>query len=441
MKEERMTAQKVVRNYLFLSGIYTLSASLIWGVNTLFLLDSGLDIFEVFLANSVFTGSMALFEIPTGVLADTRGRRASFLLSITVLFIGTMGYVGASFLGGGIVLFSIMSVVLGIGYTFYSGAMEAWLVDALKATGYDGQLDRVFARGSFVTGGAMLIGTVSGGFLGNLDLTLPYLARAALLLVAFGVATASMHDLGFQRRKVRFSVLPAEMKAIARACITYGWQRTSVRLLVISSLFSFSFLSWAFYAWQPYFLRLLGQDLIWISGVIAALVSLSTMAGNSLVEWLTRYCGKRTTLLMIAMGVQVAAAIGVGLTSQFWVAVPLFLLMMAATGVFGPVKQAYIHQVIPSEHRATIVSFDSLVGSAGSVGGQSGLGYLSRARSISTGFVVGGAVTSLVLPTLFLLRRLGEMADRISGAAGKRGACAAQGLPEVATVDTASRHS
>ena len=79
----------IIRRYLLLAGPYTLSASVIWGVNTLFLLDAGLSILEVFIANATFTGSMALFEIPTGVLADTRGRRASFLLpGIKMFWVG-----------------------------------------------------------------------------------------------------------------------------------------------------------------------------------------------------------------------------------------------------------------------------------------------------------------------------------------------------------------
>ena len=80
-----MQSKQVIRNYQLIAGIYTLSASLIWGVNTLFLLNAGLDIFSVFIVNSVFTGAMALFEIPTGVLADTRGRRISFLLSVMIV--------------------------------------------------------------------------------------------------------------------------------------------------------------------------------------------------------------------------------------------------------------------------------------------------------------------------------------------------------------------
>ena len=120
-----MTPQKVIRTYLLIAGLYTLSASLIWGVNTLFLLDAGLDILEVFIANAVFTGSMALFEIPTGIVADTRGRRLSFLLSLVIVLAGTLCYVWVAASGGGLIYFIGASVILGLGYTFYSGAVEA----------------------------------------------------------------------------------------------------------------------------------------------------------------------------------------------------------------------------------------------------------------------------------------------------------------------------
>ena len=78
-----MTSRQVILTYRAMAGLYTLAASLIWGVNTLFLLDAGLDILGVFIANATFTASMAVFEIPTGVVADTVGRRLSFLVPHT----------------------------------------------------------------------------------------------------------------------------------------------------------------------------------------------------------------------------------------------------------------------------------------------------------------------------------------------------------------------
>lgn len=418
-----------------IAGLYTLSTSLIWGVNTLFLLDAGLSIFEVFVANAVFTGSMALFEIPTGVVADTRGRRKSFLLSVGILLLGTLGYVGVASIHGGIGLFCIMSIVLGIGYTFYSGAVEAWLVDALHATDFGGKLDQVFATGSIVTGVAMLVGSILGGILGDVSLSLPFLVRSAFLAAAFGVAWFTMFDHGFAVRGTAKGQLMTEMRRVAGESIQFGWQRPATRMLMLAGAVQGLFIAWGFYAWQPYFLGLLGRDLVWVSGTIAALVALATIGGNGLVKLITRYCGKRTTLLLWAASVQVVAIVGVGLTSSFWVAVSLYLVNMLAMGLWSPVRQAYMHHDIPSEHRASVISFDSLVSSGGSMFGQLGLGHWAQSASIASGYLVGGATQLVVLPLVLMLRRLGEHADVIVGDAGKNGPCAAQGIPAVSSLD------
>jgi MFS family permease len=409
-----MQPKTVIRTYLVISGLFTLSASLIWGVNTLFLLDAGLNIFEVFLANAMFTAGMALFEVPTGVLADTRGRRLSFLLSEATLLVGTLAYVGVAAIDGGLILFSLAGIVLGLGYTFYSGAVEAWLVDALRATGYRGNLDAVFVRGQIVFGVATLVGTVGGGLLGSLDLSIPYLVRSGLLAAAFAVGFAAMRDIGFVPRSVGWSGVMGEMRKVARAGITFGLRHRSVRLLMAVSFLDAGFFFWAWYAWQPYFLDLLGRRLIWVAGVIAALFSLAMIAGNALVGWLIKPGRRRTTVLLAGSAALTATMVGVGAIREFWVTVPLFLLGAVAAGMMMPVKQTYLHAIIPSEQRATLVSFDSLVGSVGSIGGQAGLGYLSQVESVPAGFLVGGAFTVLSIPAYALLRRRADDADLVT---------------------------
>jgi MFS family permease len=409
-----MDSERVIRSYLVISGLFTLSASLIWGINTLFLLDAGLTIFEVFVANAVFTAAMALFEIPTGVVADTRGRRASFLLSEATLVVGTLAYVGVAAIDGGLLLFCLAGVILGLGYTFYSGAVEAWLVDALKASRYPHELDRVFARAATVSSIAMVVGTVGGGLLGQLHLSLPYLGRTALLLMAFAVGVRTMHDIGFTPRTLRMKGIVGEMKKVASAGMTYGWRAPAIRLLVMESFITWGFFSWAWYAWQPYFLELYGEDAIWLSGVIAALFALAGIAGNALVGRLAKPGRRRTTILISGAAITTATMVATGAIRSFWVTVPIFLLGALAGGVLEPVRQTYLHRSIPTSERATLVSFDSLLGSLGSVGGQTGLGYLSQERSVPVGFVVGGLATILTLPILVRLRALNEPADRIT---------------------------
>jgi MFS family permease len=437
--DETSTA-RVIRAYLAISGLFTLSASVIWGVNTLFLLDAGLDIFEVFVANAAFTVGTLLFEIPTGVVADTAGRRRSFLASAATLLVGTLAYVSIAQLGGGLAWFAAASVVLGIGFCFYSGAVEAWLVDALRATGYDGQLDPIFARGSMVSGAAMLVGSVGGGIVGTVDLAWPYVLRAALLACAFAVGYRMMRDIGFTPRRTGVRGLPDEMRGVLQRGLRFGWNQPPVRLLMIVSIFQSAFLMWGFYAWQPYFLELLGRDAAWVTGVVSALIALATIAGNGVVEWVARFCGRRTTLLLGASLALAASAIGVGAADSFWPSVLLLLVAIAAMGVVSPVQQAYVHEVVPSDERATVVSFISMVGSAGGIGGPIGLGALTRAESAAAGYVVGGAVSLLALPPVVALRARNDPADRLIGRrAGKRAPCAAQGLPEVAAIDTTAR--
>jgi MFS family permease len=435
-----MTPAGVVRTYLTVSGLFTLSASVIWGVNTLFLLDAGLDIFEVFIANAAFTAGMVIFEVPTGVVADTTGRRRSFLLSAVTLLLGTLGYVAIAAAGGGLLPFVLASLVLGLGFSFYSGAVEAWLVDALDATGYEGQLDHVFARGAMVSGAAEIAGSVGGGLLGSVDLAVPFLVRACLLGAVFVVGVAAMHDIGFTPRTTTVSALPGEMNKVLQASLTVGWRARPPRLLMIVSLVHGAFLMWAFYAWQPYFLDLLGRDAVWVAGVIAALIASATIAGNALTDYFTRFCGRRTTLLLAASGVLALAAAGVGLVDSFGPAVALFLVAMGAIGVLVPVQQAYLHAVVPSAERATVVSFASLLGSAGGIGGSLGLGYLARQRSVATGYVTGGLMMLLALPPLLVLRALRQPADVIVGRrAGAPAPCAGQGLPPVSSLDTTAR--
>jgi MFS family permease len=435
-----MDPNGVIRVYLLIAGLYTLAAAVIWGVNTLFLLDAGLNIFEVFIASAAFTAGMVIFEIPTGVVADTAGRRASFLLSIVTLLLGTVAYVSLAAMGAGVIPFSIVSVFLGLGFTFYSGAVEAWIVDALEATGYTGSLDRVFSRGGMVTNAAMLVGTVAGGLLGSLDLAIPFIVRSVLLAAVFVVAFVAMKDIGFEPRRVSMSEYPAEMRRVARAGLTFGWNQRSVRLIMIVTFLQYGVFMWLFYAWPPYFLELLGHDAVWVAGVVAGAIAASMMVGNGLVEILARVCGKRTTLMLWATAIQGIAAIAIGFATSFWVALPLLLVATGAMGVVMPVKQAYLNQIIPSKERATVLSLDSMSGSLGGVGSQIGLGALSQAFSIATGFVVAGAVTLFALIPEGALRRSGDVADVIVGEAGADGeACPSQWIPAVGASEATER--
>ena len=396
---------RIIRSYLTITFLFNLAMSLIWGIDTLFKMGAGLDIMQVLLTNSAFTLGSMVFEIPTGVVADTVGRRVSLLLCLVTLFVTTLLYVAIAWRGWGFWAFMWVSVFLGLGYTFYTGAVDAWLVDALQATGYTEPLEPVFARGQMAFGVGMLLGTIGGGLLGQINLYIPYLVRAAIVVPLFALAWFRMPELGYTPRALELRRVPVEMRRVFVQGMEYGLRHPVVRPVMLASLVSVSFMIFGFYSWQRYFLDLLGKNLVWVDGVISSLVGLSLIAGNALVGPLSRVVPTRAGVLMLSVGLEAVTAVACGLFSNFYVVVSLYLVYGIAVGIAMPVKQAYLNAHIPSAQRATILSLDSMFGNLGGVIGQSGWGWVARMLSIGVAWAYSGATLLLGLPLYWLARR------------------------------------
>jgi len=412
---------RIIRTYYAITGLFNLAMSLIWGIDTLFKMSAGLDIQHVLLTNAAFTLGSMVFEIPTGVVADTVGRRVSLLLCLATLFVTTLLYVATAWRGWGFWAFAWVSVFLGLGYTFYTGAVDAWLVDALKSTGYTEPLEPVFARGQMIFGAAMLVGTIGGGLLGQIRLDIPYLVRAAVVVPLFLLAWFRMPEPGFTPRALELRRVPEEMRRVFGEGLRYGLRSSVLRPVMLASLVSMSFMIFGFYSWQRYFLDLLGRNLVWVDGVISSLVGLSLIAGNALVGPLSRVVRTRTGLLMLSAGAQAGLAVacgvlgGVGMPSpyRFYVVVALYLIYGVAIGLAMPVKQGYLNAHIPSAQRATILSLDSMFGNSGGVVGQSAWGWVARRRSIGEAWAWSGLTLFLAVPLYWVARRNDRRLDTI----------------------------
>ncbi|MDX1657374.1 MAG: MFS transporter [Nitriliruptorales bacterium] len=399
--------------YLTLTLLSTLAASLIWGINTLFLLDAGLSNAEAFGANAAFTAGMLLFEIPTGVVADTRGRRASYLLGAATLLVSTLLYLLMWELQGPLLGWVGASILIGVGFAFFSGATEAWLVDALDATGYDQSLESMFAKGQVVTGIAMLSGSVAGGFIAQAtNLGVPYVARAALLGLTFAVAWWAMHDLGFEGR--RSGAVRDEVAAVFRASIRGGLGNRPVRWMMLEAPFTAGVGIFVFYAMQPYLLELYGDpDAFGIAGLAAAIVAGSQIVGGFAVPLLRRLVSYRTTVFIGTVVVSVLMLVGMGLVDTFWPALVMLVVWAMSFAAALPMRRAYLNGLIASEERATVLSFDSLMGSAGGVVAQPALGRIADVSGYGASYVVSGALTALALPFVLLARREQAPSDPI----------------------------
>ena len=398
-------AEELLKIYLRLTLVSTLASSMIWGINTLFLLDGGLSITEAFAANAFFTAGMVLFEVPTGVVADAVGRRASYLLGTATLFLSTLLYLLMWWADGPFLAWAAVSVLLGLGFTFFSGATEAWLVDGLQATGYTEPLETAFARGQVVTGIAMLTGTVAGGAIAQFsNLGVPYVVRAVLLAATFAVAARSMHDVGFV--PARTGSVTVEMRAIVRSSLHHGLLNPPVRWLMLAAPFTAGVGVYGFYAAQPYLLELYGDDEAYVvASLSAALVAATQIVAGLLVPKVVRLLARRTSFLLVGGVITSVTLVGMGLTSHFGVAVGLLAVWGTVFAAIGPVRQALLNGLIPSKERATVLSSDNLLASAGGVVAQPGLGRAADAWSYGTAYLVSAVVELLALPFVLLARR------------------------------------
>jgi MFS family permease len=407
-------ARRVQRIYLLLTLLTTLAASFIWGINTLFLLDAGLSNTEAFAANAFFTVGQVLFEVPTGVVADTRGRRFSFLLGAGTLLLSTLLYLVMWQVQAPLLGWAVASILLGLGFTFFSGATEAWLVDALTAAGFKGNLESVFGRAQAVGGAAMLTGSVAGGFIAQAtNLGVPYIVRAAMLGVTLAVAWRFMHDLGFSPD--RGASATAAVRTVVRGAVDGGLRNRPVRWLMLASPFTAGVGIYAFYAFQPYLLQLYGDPTAYgIAGLAAAIVAGAQIVGGLIVSRVRRLFSRRTHALLLGGALHVVLLALVGLTGNFVVALVLLAIWCLVFAFEMPLRQAFINGLIPSEQRATVLSFDSLMGSAGGVVTQPALGRAADLFGYPASYVVAAGVQALSLPFVLLARRENAVSDPIT---------------------------
>jgi MFS family permease len=309
-------------------------------------------------------------------------------------------------------------VLLGLGFTFFSGAVEAWLVDALRSSGYEGELETVLGRGLMVSGVAMLGGSVAGGVIAQAtNLGVPFLLRVGVLAVMFAVAFRLMHDVGFTPERSAHPLRAT--RAVLSASIENGLKNPPVRYVMLAAPFSAGVGIYVFYALQPYLLELFGDPRAYaVAGLAAAIVAGAEVLGGWLAPRIRRLVRRRTTVLILSSVVSAMLLVALGFTQVFWVALALLTLWAVVSSAGTPVRQAYLNDMIPSKQRATVLSFDSLMGSSGGVVVQPLLGRAADVYGYPASLAIGGIIELIAAPFLLASRRQHPKADGAGSAAG-----------------------
>lgn len=266
----------------------------------------------------------------------------------------------------------------------------------------------------------MFVGSVAGGIIAQAtNLGVPYIVRAAMLGITIVVAWVLMRDIGFTPD--RDATPMKAVRTVIGGAVDGGIRNRPVRWLMLGAPFTIGVGFFAFYAFQPYLLELYGQpDAYGIAGLAAAVAALAQMAGGLLVPQVRRIVRRRTEAVLLGMIISVLALVAIGLTGSFVVALGLLIAWSLVAAVVEPMRRSFINNLIPSEQRATVLSFDSLMGSAGGVVIQPALGRVADVAGYGPAYLAAGAIQALALPFVLMARRENASSDPID--AGEPGA-------------------
>jgi MFS family permease len=393
----------VTRRYGLLVALQEFAIWLPLPVLVLHLTDRGFDLAAIGFAFALRAVFVVLLEVPTGGLADAIGRKPVALASQAATF---ASFVALLVVGGPGTLLAY-AVFQGVGSALHSGALEAWFVDRLSATGEGVDLQRHLATIGVVQTAAMLAGAALGG-------ALPALFAGADLpwpLAGFGVALAA----GLLLRLVVVALtalLVVEPEFAGRARWAAAFQTPAIvrdgfrlvrRLPTLQwLLLAGGAMGWALTAvetfWQPIASLTFGADPA-TSGVYGALgfvLGTSGLLGSlAVMRYGDRFPGGPVAL---AAATQLAKAAAMFLLAAqaggLGVAVGLSLAYVAIAAQNAP-HDALLNEAVPGERRSVVLSIHSLVFFAGIALGSSVLGLVANAAGPRLAMALAGAATAV----------------------------------------------
>ncbi|HZA82866.1 MAG TPA: MFS transporter, partial [Actinomycetes bacterium] len=168
------------------------------------------------------------------------------------------------------------------------------------------------------------------------------------------------------------------------------------------------------YALQPYLLELYGDPHAYqVAGLVAAIVAGAQILGGLTAPWIRGRFRRRTSALLATAGLGVITLGLIGILENFWAVIGLIVVWGLLFAASMPIRQTYLNGLIPSQQRATVLSFDSLMASSGGVWAQPLLGRAADVWGYAPSYLLGAGISALALPFLVLSRRQNAAADTV----------------------------
>ena len=398
-----------IRIFLILRGGSAFLHTLIFTVNMVYQAETvGLSPLQLVLVGTTLELSAFLFETPTGILADLHSRRLSVIIGVALMGIGFM--IEGLFPFFAAVLLN--QVVWGLGYTFTSGATEAWLADEIG----EAAAGPVFLRGSQVGQVAALLAIPLSVALASVAIQLP-IVLGGLLFVGLAIFLwLAMPETGFVPTPAEDRNSWGQMVETARQGVQMVRTRPLLRVILAISLVVGLYSEGYDRLWTPHLLEnfafpvLLGlQPIVWF-GVIRAGSSLFSIVATEAArrQRITETGGRIVTLMMGLNGAMLLALLLLAWAGNFWVALLALWIFSTARNILGPLDSAWIVRHTAGNARATAISFASQLNAIGQVAGGPAVGWIGTVVSLPAALTASAFLLSPILPLLARGRRLEE---------------------------------
>jgi DHA3 family tetracycline resistance protein-like MFS transporter len=356
-----------------------------------------------------------IFEVPTGVVADLYSRKLSVVLG--------MACIGTCFLVQGLLplLPAILAAeaVRGLGGTFVSGALDAWIADEIGEV----SAARAYLRYAQIRQIGALLGTFVGTGLATIALGLP-IAIGGVLILFHGLFLAlAMPEQGFKRPVREASGGVASMVSQTRA----GVRLIRGRRLLIALLGVWACLALASEGldrlWEAHILAyfqlpsILDMDAVVWFGVVNAGFMVGSVVGTEIVRRTVDVGSHRSvaTALLLFSALRIATLALFALAGSFYLAVAAYVATESFRRMSGPLFTGWVNRKLDPRFRATVLSMGGQVDAVGQLTGGPVVGLVGELLSLRAAMLTAAA---LLLPTLPLIARAGREAEREERALG-----------------------
>jgi MFS family permease len=400
-----VSQERLTRHFILLRALRWLPLGLVLPFLTITPVDRGLSLAQVGAAFAVHSAVAILLEVPSGVLADTLGRRRVLLAGAALTAVSLAVFAFAD----SVPAFMASLAALAAGRALISGALEAWYVDSLRALDPSAPLAAGLSRGTAAEAVALALGALVGGAIVTVSDYAVTAIAASLAAIAYLAAVAALvrdthapgheHDAG-ARMRARVGSVVATARAEAAASVT-------VRMVLVAAVAFGMSLTAVELLWQPRLGELLATDGSHgvAFGALAAGSMLAVAIGAAAVGPGARRRVSLRTVYVASLLVTAVCIAALGVPDGAALFAVVYLLVYLGAGAAEPLHSELLNEAVGSEARATLISADALAAQGGALVANLGSGLLASAASPGTAWVVAGAVLALTIA--FVAPKLG----------------------------------